>query len=149
VATHLLERSPPEFASAERHFRESFILGDQNFESRYMLAQLLFRKGEIEQAVNLFAEIGRRAPKQFRKFAPRNDNPITSSLPEYAGIIDNVGEGFFFIRTGSYPSKVYSHRSAFDEEIVDDVQVGHQVTFRMRFNRQGPVAVIVHIVRGA
>lgn len=149
MAIHMLEKLPPDLLGADRHLRDSFLQSDQNFEARHMLAQLLFLKGDVAPAVEMFAEINRRAPKEFRKFAPRVDNAIAAALPDYTGTIDTVREGFCFIRSGAYPTNIYAHRTAFDEVVADDLQVGQEVKFRLRFNRQGPVAVTVAVKQNA
>ncbi len=143
MALYLLSRQPPDLEAAERHLRDSFVQSDQNFEARHTLAQLIFQKGNKDQAHAMFEEIDRRAPREFRRLAPKLDNSITKLLPTYRGTIETVAENFFFIRSGSFPHHVFAHRSAFDEAVVDDVQFGQQVTFRVRFNRKGPVAVEV------
>jgi len=145
MALHLLEMTPADLVGADRHLRDSFRSGDQNFEARYMLAQLMFVKGDILPATELFDEINRRAPKEFRKYAPRFDNAITVSMPEYNGSIETIGEGFSFLRSGAFPTNVYAHRKAFQDEEMDMLQVGQEVRFRARFNRQGPVAVEVKV----
>lgn len=141
MAMHLLSQDPPDYVGVERHLSSSFTLDDQNFEARYMLAQLLFAKGEVGRAEAMFKEIARLAPSNFRKFAPKHDNLITARLPTYSGNIDVARDGYFFIRTGAYPSKVFAHRSAFDDLEVDEVEVGEEVELKIRFNRNGPVAV--------
>ena len=83
MAMHLLTRDdPPDMVGAERHLSSSFTLDDQNFEARHMLAQLFFAKGEAPKSEAMFQEIARRAPPNFRKFAPKHDNLITARLAE-------------------------------------------------------------------
>jgi cold shock CspA family protein len=128
-----------------RHLGTSFHVNDGNFEERYMLAQFLFATGEFERAQELFGEIERRAPADFRRFPPKRDNAITASLGTYSGTVESALPGYFFLRTGMYPSRIFAHRSAFEEAEVDEIAVGNQVFFRLRFNRRGPVAVSVHL----
>ncbi|CAA2136720.1 SIR2 family NAD-dependent protein deacylase [Methylobacterium bullatum] len=143
MALHLLEHDPKDFSGIERHLSSSFTLDDQNFEARHMLAQFKFSRGETGPSEALFQDIAKRAPRTFRRFAPKTDNSITVSLPNYFGSVDQVRDGYFLIRTGSYPTKVFAHRSAFDDAEVDDIEVGVAVEMRIRFNRYGPVAVDV------
>ena len=143
LALHYLAKDDLDLASAERHLAGSFTLDDQNFEARHMLAQFMFLKGEVLRSESLFQDINKRAPKTFRRFAPKSDNLITEKLPRYTGTIDQVKEGYFFIRTGAYPSKVFAHRSEFDDSEVDDIEVGVEVNMKIRFNRSGPVGVDV------
>jgi cold shock CspA family protein len=128
-----------------RHLGASFHINDGNFDERYMLAQFLFATGEVERAQELFGEIDRRASADFRRFPPRRDNAITASLETYSGTVEAALPGYFFLRSSMYPSGIFAHRSAFEEAEVDEIEVGNQVFFRLRFNRRGPVAVSVHM----
>ncbi|MBA5806184.1 SIR2 family NAD-dependent protein deacylase [Rhizobium changzhiense] len=141
MAMHLLSRDPPDNEGAERHLINSFTLDDQNFEARHMLAQFLFAKGEVSRSDEMFQEIARRAPANFRRFAPKQDNFITARLPPYNGTIDTIRDGYFLVRSGAYPSPIFAHRTAFDEAVVDDIEIGAQMNIKVRFNRRGPVAV--------
>ena len=145
MAMHLLEKEAPDCVEAERHLINSFSSDDQNFEARYTLAQFLFAKGNVDGAVEIFSDIYRRAPQTFRRFAPKQDSVITIRLPTYSGSIESVREGFCFIRSGAYPNRIYAHRSAFNDIEADEIEVGQEVNFRIRFNRSGPVAVGVHL----
>jgi len=145
MAMHLLEKDSPDIAGAERHLNDSFSSDDQNFEARYTLAEFLFAKGQVDKAIEIFGDINRRAPKGYRRFPPKRDTVITARLPTYSGSIESVREGFCFIRSGAYPTKIYAHRSAFDDRDADDIEVGQEVDFRIRFNRNGPAAVEVHL----
>ena len=93
----------------------------------------------------MFAEIDRRAPRDFRRFPPKKDNELTARLEVYSGSIDVAQAGYFFLRSGAYPKRIFAHRSAFEETEVDEIEIGQQVFFRMRFNRRSPVAVSVHL----
>jgi Tetratricopeptide repeat len=141
MATYLLRKSPPEFSAAEGHLRASFAVGDHNFESRFALAELLFAQGQVDKAVVSLDDINRRAPPAFRRFAPRNDSAVSELLPGYEGVIEEIREGFCFIRSGAYPNKIYAQNSAFTEIERDDIEIGREVDFRIRFNRKGAVAV--------
>lgn len=110
-----------------------------------MLAQFLFATGELDRAQELFAEIERRAPAEFRRFAPRQDNAVTASLGVYNGTVESAHPGCFFLRAGMYPSRIFAHRSAFEETEVDEIEPGNRVFFRLRFDRHGPVTVSVHL----
>jgi cold shock CspA family protein len=66
-------------------------------------------------------------------------------LPVYSGAIDSIRDGLYFIRSGAYPNRILANRSALDDLEVNEIEVGQQVHFRIRFNRVGPVAVEVHL----
>ena len=70
------------------HLSASFQVNDSNFEERYILAQFFFATGGIERAAEMFAEIDRRAPRDFRRFAPKKDNELTARLEVYSGTVD-------------------------------------------------------------
>jgi len=127
------------------HLRGSYQVNDANFEARYILAQFLFAVGDVSDSVGLFSEIATRAPREFRRFAPKIDNLITTKLPSYTGTIEDIRDGYSFIRSGAHPNRIIAHRSAFEDSEADEVEVGQQVFFRVRFNRVGPAAVSVHL----
>lgn len=145
MAIHLLGEDTIEKPKIVHHLGNSFQVSDSRFEPRFALAQFLFASGDVEKAVSTFAEIDKRAPKDFRRFPPKVDNEITALLPTYTGTIDSVRENNIFIRSGCYPQRIYGHRSAFEEEGSDEMEVGQQVFFRLRFNRIGPVAVRISL----
>jgi tetratricopeptide (TPR) repeat protein len=127
-----------------RHLGSSFSVNDSAFEERYIMGQFLFATGDVERAKGMFSEIDRRAPREFRRMPPKQDNPITRTLGIYGGTVQSINVGYFFLRSGVYTEDIFAHRSAFEEAEVDDIEFGNQVFFRLRFNRRGPVAVSVH-----
>jgi tetratricopeptide (TPR) repeat protein len=143
MAMHLLEKNSSDLGEIESHLISSFSESDLNFEARYMFAQFLFLRGKVDKVVELFDEINKRAPASFRRIAPRQETIITARLPSYSGTIEAIREGYCFIRCGIYPARILAHRSAFDEETAELIDVGQAVEFRMRFNRSGPVATEV------
>jgi tetratricopeptide (TPR) repeat protein len=145
MAIHLLGNEPINTASVIHHLGSSFQVNDANFEARFALAQFLFFTGDINRAIALFSEIDRQAPKEFRRFAPKVDNPITAPLPNYRGTIESIKDNNIFIRSAAYPNRIFAHRSAFEDEEADEMEMGQQVFFRLRFNRVGPVAVLVSL----
>ncbi|WP_143217363.1 SIR2 family protein [Acetobacter sp. DsW_063] len=141
MAQHLLKNETWDEELIINHLKESFEQGDHNFEPRYILAQFYFSVGRLDDAVSTFKYVDKQAPSQFRRFSPRKDNVITERLGEFRGHIESILERFSFIRSGSYPERIYAPRSEFDEAIVDDIELSQSVSFRLRFNRVGPVAV--------
>lgn len=126
---------------AEFHLKSSFGPGDHNFEARFLLAEFLFWAGRADESKKIFDEIDAKAPEKFRKQAPATDDVITSKLGEYAGTVKSPKDRFFFIRFGGYPAAIFSHMSSLVDVSFDELQVGSQVMFKLRFNRRGPVAV--------
>ena len=127
----------------EFHFRSSFGPGDHNFDARFLFAEFLFWMGKTKESKALFDEIHAKAPEGFRNSAPTSDDVITSRFNEFAGTIESVKDRFFFIRFGGYPAAIFAHMSSLVDVNFEDLTVGTPVMFKIRFNRQGPVAVAV------
>jgi tetratricopeptide (TPR) repeat protein len=140
IAIHYLQQPDYDQAAIENHLRKSFSSEDHNFEERYILAQFLFLKGDVEGSAALFDLIDRRAPESFRRAAPRKDTVITSRLPRYSGRVESMKEKFLFIRSGSYPRHIFAHYLFIDPDVLESLSIGQEVNFRMRFNRQGATA---------
>jgi tetratricopeptide (TPR) repeat protein len=147
IAIYYLQQPHYDQSVVENHLRKSFSSEDHNFEERYMLAQFLFLKGDIEGATALFDIIDRRAPESFRRAAPRKESVITSRLPRYTGMIESMKEKFLFIKSGSYPRHIFAHYSDIDPDVLEDLSIGQEVNFRMRFSRQGATAADIRPTR--
>ena len=143
IAMHYLEADTYDQAEVEGHLARSFSSEDQNFEDRYLMAQLLFVHGDIEKAKTLFETINERAPVTFRPKAPREDSLISARLPRYSGTIDGIKNTFLFIKSGCYPQNIFAHNNDVDPTLIGNLSFGSEVNFRLRFNRSGPVAVDV------
>lgn len=143
MALHLMNGEAPDLGLVEEHLSRSFSRGDRNFENRFDLAQLLFLSGQISASQAMFAEIDADAPQEFRRSTPRMDNVFTRKLGPYSGTVSSIRTGFAFIRSAAYPVDVFGHRSMSDHDIFDELEIGGEVNFRIRFNRQGPTAVDV------
>ena len=143
MAMHLLAAEKYDFTEVENHFARSYSAEDQNFEDRFLMAQLLFAHGEVEKARKLFDTINARAPEAFRHKASREDSLISARLPRYSGTIGTIKNTFSFIRSGCYPQDIFAHNNDIDPALLTDLNVGSDVNFRVRFNRSGPVAVDV------
>lgn len=147
IAFHYVEQETYDPATVEDHFRRSFSAEDQNFEDRYNLAQFLFLKGDVERAVELFEHINRKAPESFRRVTPSKDNVFTRNLPRYLGSVFAVKERFLFIKCPQYPRDIFGHRSNSDADVYDELSIGQEVNFRIRFNRSGPMAIDIQAGR--
>jgi tetratricopeptide (TPR) repeat protein len=141
LALHYLRQNHFDRAAVEQHLRNSFAVGDNNYEARFILAEYLFSVGKVVFAAELFEFIDARAPSSFRRQAPKNDSLIVSQLPRYSGVVESMKARFLFIRSGSYPKSVFAHHSDVDDQIMSELSVGTEVNFRIRFNRAGPTAV--------
>jgi cold shock CspA family protein len=140
IAMHHLRRTDYDEALVEGHLKKSFSSEDQNFEERYIYAQYLFLRGNVEGAATLFELIDRRAPENFRRTAPSKYSIITARLPRYTGTVESIKERFLFIRSGCYPRSIFAHYSHIELDILDSLSIGQEVDFFIRFNRAGPTA---------
>jgi len=147
MAQHYVQQPNYDANLVEDHLRRSFSVEDQNFEERFNLAQFLFLRGNTQGAVDMFDVIGRKAPAGFRKVTPREENIFTSKLPRYSGAVEAVRERFMFIRSAHYPRNIFAHRSSSNPDIMDDLSIGQEVNFRIRFNREGATAVDLQLGR--
>ncbi len=141
MAHHLMKLAQPDFDTITNYLRKSFTMGDRAFENRFDLAQLQFLRGAFVECRSLFAEIDEKAPHEFRKVTPRSDNVFTALLPSYRGTITSLKPNFAFIRSTAYIDNIYGNRSMSNEDSFDDLSIGEEVSFRLRFNRSGPTAV--------
>jgi cold shock CspA family protein len=149
MALHLMHGERPDIDAVADHLRRSYSAGDRNFEARYDLAQLLFLQGNLDGCRNLFEEIDKSAPPQFRRMTPRSDNVFTKRLASYEGTITALRESFAFIRSVAYLNDIFGHRSLSDPDIFDELGVGEEVNFKLRFNREGPTAVAIRCGRAS
>jgi cold shock CspA family protein len=143
MAIHLLSRPDADLSLIGEHLRRSFSAGDRNFEARFNLAQLLFLAGDVPNSRALFEEIDKSAPDSFRRATPARDNLFTKRMSEVTGSVQTVKGNFLFIRSAAYPADIFAHRNLSNYDDFDDLEIGQEVSFRIRFNRTGPTAVSV------
>ena len=146
IALQLVEMSDSPNDDMDIHFRSSFAAGDHNFDGRFYCAEYSFWAGKTDDASALFAEIDRRASETYRQTAPSSEDVLTAKLGRYHGVVESVNQRFFFVRFGGYPRAVFAHWRAWLEPDYDTLKAGRQVSFKLRFNRKGPVAVEVRAV---
>ncbi len=144
TALALLEAEDHPTPDLEFHFRSSFGAGDHNFDGRFYYAVYLFWAGKLNECQELFMELDKRAPHEYRNAVPNTNDVLTSKLGIYNGSIESIKERFFFIRFGGYPNSIFSHWESLQNLDYDRLKVGDQVSFNLRFNRKGPVAVRVN-----
>ncbi len=147
MAVHLLNADAPDYERIGDHLARSFGRGDRNYESRFDLAQLYFVSGKIPACEDMFAVINSEAPEEFRRSTPRRENSFTRLLGRHTGRITSIRPGYAFIRSAAYPNDIFGHRSMSDPDAFDDLTIGDEINFKIRFNRQGPTAVDIHLGR--
>lgn len=147
MAIHLLSRSETDLGLVGEHLRRSYSVGDRNFEARFNLAQLLFIAGDVPNSKTIFEEIDKFAPDTFRRATPVRDNIFTIRLSEVTGSVQTIKGSFLFIRSAAYPTDIFAHRNLSNYDDFDDLEIGQEVSFKIRFNRTGPTAVAVMAAR--
>lgn len=146
IALELVEISDAPTSEMETHFRSSFATGDHNFDSRYYYAEYLYWASRAEEAKKLFADIDRMAPPQYRKASPSAEDVITIKLSRNFGVVESVSQRYFFIRFGGYSKAIFAYWSSLVESDFDALKATQQVSFKLRFNRRGPVAVDIRMI---
>lgn len=143
MAKHFFRHEPDSREVIDQHFRRSYSPNDQRFEARYLHAQFLFLVGRSSDSRKIFAEIDRAAPSSFRRRAPSNDSLISAQLDRYHGTIATLRATTAFIRCPSYPSDMFAHANDTSEDVWRTLRQGDGITFKVRFNRAGPVAMAI------
>jgi tetratricopeptide (TPR) repeat protein len=144
VARHHLAEHTGDDDLIESHLRRAYTTGDANYEARFDLAQFLFVRGEAAKAAALFDEINAKAPPTFRPVANR-ENQFTKRIAEQNGYVQSISGHMFFIRSGTYPKEIFSHKLSISHGEFEDLSIGANIRFQVRFNRKGPVAVSVTV----
>jgi cold shock CspA family protein len=104
-------------------------------------------EGKIQASIELFDLIASRAPQGFRRMTPLQDNVFTKNLPRLSGLILSLRDRFLFIKTAQYARDIFAHRGSSNPDIFDDLDIGQEVNFRIRFNREGPMAIDIQLGR--
>ncbi|SFM30704.1 SIR2 family NAD-dependent protein deacylase [Methylobacterium pseudosasicola] len=123
------------------HLSRSYSTGDQNFDARHLHAQFLFMTGAVAEAVDLFAEVDRRAPDDWKVSTPRNESLVSKRLGRYSGIVVKRDLAYLFIKSSAYPRDIYGRQDHAGPDDWQALEVGAEMNFCLRFTRSGPVAV--------
>jgi len=145
MGIELLEIGDFEHAEVEYHLRSSFQLGDKQHDGRFFLAEFLFLVGRMPESIELFKEIDQFAPPTFRNKAPKSDDAVTSKIDRKSGRVERRHERIFFVEWSGYPEQIFCPSSHLVGVEYSDLDVGDFVSFGVRFNRRGPVAIDVKI----
>ena len=141
MAKHLIHEEPDRTEAINQHFALSYAPNDQHFEARHLHAQYLFLIGKPLDAQNLFSTIDRTAPMKFRRRAATRDNIVSEQLPRHQGTIVTLKATMAFIHSAAYPTDIFAHANNTHHEIWRALRSGDGITFKLRFNRSGPVAL--------
>ncbi len=145
MAKHLIRSEPDHAEVINQHFARSYAPNDDNFEARHLHAQYLFFTGKPEDAQTLFSMIDRIAPVPFRRRAASEDSIVSNKLGRYQGTIVTLKATMAFIRCSSYPADIFAHANDTENNVWRSLQNGDGITFKLRFNRSGPVALQIEL----
>lgn len=139
------EKNEPDDA-IEGHFQKSYSGNDHNFDARFAHGEYCYWTGRLEEGQSIFDEIHARSPKTYRTRAPQEDDALTQRLGYFSGTVASRKQRYFFIESGSFSRRIYAFHTSLQDIPLSELEVGRSVTFRVRFNRQGPVASEVKLV---
>ena len=141
MAKHLFRIEPDRSEAIQQHFMRSYAPNDQRFEARHLHAQYLYFIGRSSESKDLFTEIDRTAPISFRRRAEKDDSMVSRQLRRYQGTIVTLKATMAFIRCPAYPADIFAHVNDTQQDIWRTLRTGDGITFKVRFNRTGPVAL--------
>ena len=141
MAKHLIRVESDHREAINQHFELSYIPNDQNFEARHLHSQYLFLIGRPVDAQNLFLKIDQTAPVNFRRRAATKDSIVSGKLQRHQGTIVTLKATVAFILCPAYPADIFTHANDTQREIWRSLRSGDGITFKLRFNRSGPVAM--------
>jgi cold shock CspA family protein len=141
MAKHLMVNERGRVDLINQHLAHSYATNDHNHDARHLHAQYLFSIGRAQEARSLFAAIDASAPQEFRRRAPANDSIVSARLHRYTGTIATLKATMAFIRCAAYPNDVFAHSNDTRRELWRSLRAGDGVSFKVRFNRAGPVAL--------
>lgn len=122
------------------HLARSYSKGDHNFESRHLHAQFLFLIGSAAEAAEIFSDVDKRTPADWRSSIPRRDSPISALLGRYSGTVRKQELNYLFVRSSAYPKDIYGRQDQATPDDWSNLTVGSEMNFLIRFTRSGPVA---------
>lgn len=123
------------------HLARSYSKGDHNFESRHLHAQFLFLMGSASDAADLFVDIDKHAPEEWRSSIPRQDSLVSKMLGRYSGIVCKQELNYLFVKSTAYPKDIYGRHDQASPDDWPSLTFGSEMNFHIRFTRSGPVAI--------
>lgn len=129
------------------NMKRSFSEGDNNYEAQFWFARELFAQGDFGPAGKMFSAIHDRAPGRFRN-APTARLEEASGRPVAAnGRIERLEEGYAFVRANQFPRALFAAKADTNQIEWAKLHSGAAVTFNVAFNRRGPLAISLALVR--
>lgn len=125
------------------HLYRSYATGDANFEARHIHAQYLLLQGMAKEALQLFEEVDRKAPPEFR--SSMTESAVSKRLGRINGRVVGKDATYLFARSNLYPKDIYANESRSDDRHWREIRVGSEVTLSVFFKRNGPVGIDVRL----
>lgn len=122
------------------HLSNSYIKGDRNHEARHLHAQYLFATGHANEAQELFEEVDRAAPPEFRAGFNVPETLVSRQLRRYRGRVARRVATSLYIHADVYPKDIFASESNSNEDAWRQIVQAADVDFSVRFKRGGPVA---------
>lgn len=140
MAKYLFRVEPDRREVIDQHFMRSYAANDQRFEARHLHAQYLFLIGRSGDSRELFTDIDRTAPARFRRRAEERDSIVSAQLHRHHGTIVTLKATMAFVTCSSYPADIFGHANDSEQDVWRTLRSGDAITFKVSFNRAGPVA---------
>lgn len=139
LAKLFLEADPQDLSKSAHHFSRSYDAVDEDYESRFWHAMLLFLLGRFELSFGLFDTIDNAAHQSFRRFPTKEKNLVENLLSRFQARVVSKTESFLFLEHSSFQRNIYSNEHNSEPLIWDRIGVGSTVSFDIRFSRRGPI----------
>lgn len=139
MAKHMI-RVDPSDARIEPHLNSSYNKGDVAFEAMHYHAQYLLFRGRGREANDLFSKIDSSAPDDFRPAYVPASTIISKLFVRPSGSVVRIDGSYLFIRSSISPDDVFSHSDHSDPRVWEELSIGSEVSFEVRFNRKGALA---------
>lgn len=141
LGMHYLAQGEYEISHVKDHLLRGFAKGDGSFEARFDFARFLFLIGDLPAAEEMFQEIDRKAPSGFREKASRKNDEFSDKMARCNGTVSEKYQAHVQIQSSAYHKRIFGPRRMSNVDVFDDISVGNQVSFCIRFSRRGPVAI--------
>lgn len=127
------------------YLARSYNLSDRNYVARFLHAQYLLLMGEGKRSAELFDEADRIAPSNYQPRSSYEITTISELIGRVQGRVVKREESFLFLNLPMYPNDIYSNISNSEYDRWRQAVRQASVSFKVGFNRSGPVAIDIQI----
>ncbi|MAW82533.1 MAG: hypothetical protein CMI63_20045 [Parvularcula sp.] len=126
---------------AETHAARSYSIGDSNFFARHLHGQIQLGLGRAIEARKTFQAVEEKADSQFLKRVTTEHTQVSALIPPTNGFIERKLDNYAFVKASIYHDDIFCPAALSDEENWDELRVGDNIGFEIRFARRGPIGV--------